>query len=64
MSAAYDLKPYRVEWQYNRTITWTLAGDGGYDSHDEARAAAADWVKEYGGFTRVIAQHVIERVRA
>jgi hypothetical protein len=62
VSAEYDLKPYRVEWQRFRTSTWVLAGDGGYDSHEDACACAREWVKAYGGFTRVIVQHVIQRV--
>jgi len=53
VSTEYDLKPYRVEWQRFRTSTWVLAGDGGYDSHEDARARPQ---------VGVIVQHVIERV--
>ena len=62
MSAEYDLKPYRVEWQHNRVTTWVLGAKGGYDSHDEAREAALKHVADFGGFARVVVQHVIERV--
>lgn len=54
------LHPYRVEWQANRTTNWVPHRDS--DSHDDARALAREHVKSYGGYCRVIAQHVIERV--
>lgn len=60
MSAHPDLKPYRVEWQFTRTVTWVPVTS--CDSHEEALGAAEKHIGEYGGFCRVIAQHVIHRV--
>lgn len=61
MSADYDLKPYRVEWQFSMNIHWTPVTS--CDDHDGALATAEAHVEQYGGYCRVIAQHVIHRTR-
>jgi hypothetical protein len=60
MSADYDLKPYRIEWQFDRTVTWTPVTS--CEEHDAALKVAERHAAQYGGFCRVISQHVIYRV--
>lgn len=62
MSADCDLKPYRIEWQFQLDISWTPVTS--CDSHDEALAAAEAHVGKYGGYCRVISQHVIHRTKS
>lgn len=59
MSADLSPKPYRIEWRAILTTTWLLVKEA--DSHDEALTIAREHVGEFGGYTRVIVQHVIER---
>lgn len=62
MSADHDLKPYRIEWQFTLSTTWTPVTS--CEKHEEAIKIAGKQVDQYGGFCRVIAQHVIHRVKA
>lgn len=57
----FSPKPYRIEWRLGRT-PWALAAES--DSHDDARRLAREHVEKFGGFSRVVVQHVIERFDA
>lgn len=61
MSAHYDLKPYRIEWQFSTNVNWVPVTS--CDSHDEAMTAAEEHVEKYDGYCRVISQHVIHRTK-
>jgi hypothetical protein len=60
MAIDYDLKPYRVDHRIGRTH-WLLQLET--DTHEDALNMANDAATK-GGESRVIAQHVIERVKA
>jgi hypothetical protein len=51
------LKPYRVQWRPDLTTSWIVLSDEA--EHDAAMAVAEEKRAEFGGQTRVIAQHVI-----
>lgn len=51
------LPPYRVVWRAHLTTGWTLLGDR--DTREEADTLAIESMKLYGGYCRLIAQHVV-----
>lgn len=61
MSQDHHLQPYRIEWQAHHRVHWTLVTS--CDDHDEALSAAEAQVEKYGGFARVVSQHVIHRAQ-
>jgi hypothetical protein len=67
MTAEYaKVKPYRVEWTPHLTTGWILLK--ACDTRDEsaepdpasAEGVAFEARKKWGGFTRIVSQHVVE----
>lgn len=50
--------PYRVEWRPNLVVRWSLVGPAG--TRERADALARESLAKWGGYCRLIAQHVIE----
>jgi hypothetical protein len=51
------LLPYRVEWRSSASTHWCRIEDRA--TRDEADALAAATLDQFGGFCRLITQHVI-----
>lgn len=60
LAERFRLRPYRVDWRFGATHSFHASQ--GFDDHDDARAHAEEMVKQWGGESRVITQHIIERV--
>jgi hypothetical protein len=58
MNPGSEMKPYRVEWRPDLITMWLLIRS--QNTHDEARACAADSLKRWGGQVRIVTQHVVE----